>query len=529
MLLLAASRRNMLLLAASWKNMLLLAASWKNMLLLAASRRNMIHYFFYLGVLLSVAVSDPFEARIKFQPPLNPVLLIPGIGGSILYADVPDNPGRRVWISSNDSEKYAEYLVGFSNNVYTKYDDNGLESINILDGSEVEYFSTIIKYFKDIGYQSGINLFGHPYDWRQSIYNISLDKRLDYIIREYQPIIISHSMGGLVVQQYIRKNGDSNIRAWIGISTPLRGIAGQALNSFINGYNLGNQFISSELAKRIAIESYSSYELLPKDTINPTITIDSDQQFWLQALSLLPYFKKERLDNNFDPVFARKTYYITNSAVYTPFNYYQENDEHWFSAVPGDGIIPYSSMSNLKGDEHNLNDPGLSHIAMLHSMKLISLLFRFTDNECIEDGTYYNGNDSIIIRDGIAGISNYTISLSCLIITYNGKEYIRDIGTSCSKYSVETKITDFGALIVECVYGNIFTSEIICDTNLHYDIITHDCIVNPPTANTTGGIIVIVVLFSLFIVFIFIGFTIKLWHIWRINKLGIDMEPLISN
>lgn len=421
-----------------------------------------------------------YSKRIQYQPPLTPILLIPGIGGSILYTDIPGDPGRRIWIAYRNAEQLAEYLVGFNHSVYTKYDDNGLHSIDTLNPDlyigidHVRYFSTIIQKLRDIGYVSGINLFGHPYDWRLSVRDISKEERLNFLIKRYNPIIVSHSMGSLVVADYIRNNGNADITAWVSIAGPLRGAAGQILKAFVDGYNLGNPLISDNLARRIAENSYAAYDLLPNElSPEPTITIDNIHRDWLSSLKRLPTFKSDRIVRR-DPVNVAIRY-ITNSAIATPYDYIKNGRVNTFQYVAGDGTVPYQSMISTIGWEHNLNDTDLNHVSMLHSDKLIDVLMNYTDNSCLSQGYYVLGDELIVVSDKLATlnglqIQNYRLSMDCLQLIYNDKRYTRNIGYQCQRYYDKQNITEHGMDSERCIYGYVYRTEVRCRNDETYSV-----------------------------------------------------------
>lgn len=435
--------------------------------------------------------SDDFATRIQYQPSRRPILLIPGIGGSILYGRV-NGVERQIWAASNTIDEpvlgnsLAERLVGFEYDIYPKYTDNGLYGIynvapNAFIGSERGvYFKYIIDYLKKIGYVSGVDLFGHPYDWRKSIHDISEEERLDIIIKNYNPIIISHSMGGLVIEDYIRKNGDKNIHYWIGVATPFHGAAGNILKSFITGYNLGNTLVSNQVSKRIAENSFSAYNLLPyRMTTDPTISINNSQKNWLDYLSTLENFKRERIVPR-SVVRSNKLHCITNSAIDTPFSYIKNIGQgEMFTLVGGDGTVPYESSKSYC-TETNLNDPNLDHVGMLQSFDLMKWLLAYSDNSCLIDGEYTNDVDIIKIHNKIAEyngspISDYIVYTTCTVIKYGGRFYNRKIGNECNTYSSHTELTANGAKITRCIYGNYYDYVVVCNPNERYSLEDQQC------------------------------------------------------
>ena len=118
----------------------------------------------------------------------------------------------------------------------------------------------------------------YSYDWRRDIRTIAqtlktyVDSELEswrsYTCnREAKAIFIAHSMGGLIVSEYLyHLGGGHDCSAFITLGTPFRG-SPKALNYLINGYN----GISKGLGERIstALRSYKSLRQMVPDY--PTI------------------------------------------------------------------------------------------------------------------------------------------------------------------------------------------------------------------------------------------------------------------
>ncbi|OIW10232.1 hypothetical protein TanjilG_27983 [Lupinus angustifolius] len=202
-----------------------------------------------------------FSCKIKTQeqqpyvnPNLDPVLLVPGVGGSMLNA-VDDRNGteERVWVSVlaaeckmktklwsryNPSTGKTESLDP-NTRIMVPGDRNGLYAIDNLDpdlliGSEsVYYFHDMIIQMLKWGYQEGKTLFGFGFDFRQSnrlqetmdrlaaklesVYNAAGGKKID---------IITHSMGGLLVKCFMCLHSDifeKYVKNWIAICAPFQG------------------------------------------------------------------------------------------------------------------------------------------------------------------------------------------------------------------------------------------------------------------------------------------------------------------
>lgn len=190
----------------------------------------------------------------------NPVLLVSGMGGSILHSKKKE--GKRLGF---DSRVWVRILLAdleFKNKLWSLFnpstgmteslnddteivvpdDDYGLYAIDILDPSwfvklihlkEVYHFHDMIDMLVGIGYKKGTTLFGYGYDFRQS--NRS-DKLLEGLRSKLETAykasggrkvdIISHSMGGCLVSCFLSLHQDvfsKYVRKWICIACPFQG------------------------------------------------------------------------------------------------------------------------------------------------------------------------------------------------------------------------------------------------------------------------------------------------------------------
>jgi len=87
-------------------------------------------------------------------------------------------------------------------------------------------FNDIQEKLQSLGYKHGLSLFSFPYDWRLPplFHEEKLNKTLNlaYTINKKKPIIIAHSMGGLLAYNLALKNKDI-IERVITIGTPFLG------------------------------------------------------------------------------------------------------------------------------------------------------------------------------------------------------------------------------------------------------------------------------------------------------------------
>ncbi|CAB4276731.1 unnamed protein product [Prunus armeniaca] len=232
------------------------------------------------------------------DPNLDPVLLVPGIAGSIMNA-VDDENGteERVWVRILG----ADYK--FRTKLWSRFDPStgktvsldpkarivvpegryGLEAIDALDpdmviGQEcVYYFHDMIVEFTKWGFQEGKTLFGFGYDFRQSN---RLQETLDRLAEKLEAVynaaggkkinIITHSMGGLLVKCFMCLHTDvfeKYVKNWIAIAAPISGCTWlYHVHLFkwnvICGWVGTELFISKWSMHQLLIECPSVYELM---------------------------------------------------------------------------------------------------------------------------------------------------------------------------------------------------------------------------------------------------------------------------
>ncbi|XP_073061182.1 lecithin-cholesterol acyltransferase-like 4 isoform X2 [Primulina eburnea] len=243
-------------------------------------------------------ISKKSQEQSYVDPNLDPVLLVPGIAGSILNS-VNDKTGKkeRIWVrilaadhefreklwSKFDPATGRAMTLDPDTHIEVPEDRDGLYAIDTLDpdmvigGDCVYYFHDMIVEMLKWGYQEGTTLFGFGYDFRQSnrfqgtlerlaaklesVYTASGGRKIN---------IITHSMGGLLIKCFMSLYVDifeKYVKNWIAIAAPFRGAPGYIGSALLNGTSFvqgweQNFFISKWSMQQLLLECPSIYELM---------------------------------------------------------------------------------------------------------------------------------------------------------------------------------------------------------------------------------------------------------------------------
>lgn len=438
--------------------------------------------------------------RRNFQPPKVPILLVPGIGGSILYANYissrdGNNYTTRIWATNEDK---AEFLTRYDLDIFPERGNYGIDGVYELDpgffsSAYSGYMRPLIRFLTDIGYVYGKNLFAFPYDWRLAPNDRSIQDKFKDLVQKISPVVIAHSMGGLIVEEYLRNNpNDEYIRKFIAVSVPFKGAGGNALRAWIRGYNLGNTYLTNvDLLKRIIRNSYSGYWLLPQPTLIPKPTInDISPEKYLKDNG---YFYFERYQERTPLILSKKKiYYISSNSSYTPYSYYSGSDV--FGTVAGDGTVPIASSFHAEIHKQPLEnqviikmDNGDNHVKILSDIDFYYKILELTDNNCDWRGSFKGPRGDRIYCWGNhmcdRRLTDLYMYLDCVSLRYQGEWYNRIISDECSSYQeyqlqTTNPVSQEPSLIyaTNCVYGKISINIInSCESNQTYNYILNKC------------------------------------------------------
>lgn len=227
-----------------------------------------------ISLMDSAAMADPGGVPGKAKR-LAPIVLVPGVCGSQLVFD--DGKVRDIaWVNEEltpfpkVSQRMMQYLSGELNasdefvSYVTKYRYGTIHATPGFDGCNrilhhpiLElapfrslrlgiYFEPFVEYMVSRhGYMLDETLFAFTYDWRHSLAFEGLLRDFASFLRKVAhkcgrlPVVVSHSLGSLLVMTYMRLMPDwgSTIGKLVSLSGPFNG-SGYSINSVVQGYDL---------------------------------------------------------------------------------------------------------------------------------------------------------------------------------------------------------------------------------------------------------------------------------------------------
>ncbi|MCA9459843.1 MAG: hypothetical protein KC550_04820, partial [Nanoarchaeota archaeon] len=151
-------------------------------------------------------------------------------------------------------DKLIRYIAKEDDNFYDAGKIVAAGSTNL--GTNAEKTSQAAMY-RTTYYGGAINN-NRNFEWVNSKYDSisdyadKLEETIDSTLaltNRKQVKIVAHSMGGLVVREYIRKNGDSKIETFIMIATPNQGVEGDVASNCAGGLGSGSEVECNEMKK----------------------------------------------------------------------------------------------------------------------------------------------------------------------------------------------------------------------------------------------------------------------------------------
>jgi hypothetical protein len=333
-------------------------------------------------------------------PERNPIIIVPGITGSVLDKQYGDK--SEIWpaiasLALSPTDSFLNDLELQSDGSVDPARPMGIGDI-IRSAPGTDVFDGLIAALLQSGYREGIDLFVMPYDWRlsnstnQALLGSTIANALQ-TSGKTKVTIIAHSMGGLLVKDYLAKNTAAPIDHLFFIASPNLG-APKAFKALMYGDDMGFNFsvtpsinihvLNPDRIKVITQNMPSVYELLPSkkyiDAIGSYVAqgtfLDSDQTMSLlknsgRNASLFPVAETlhddtDNLDLSKDSTYnfigcgATKTIgkiFLTKKEVLTATGM-QLTDSYRLQYVAGDGTVPRDSAKDITGATNYFTNAG---------------------------------------------------------------------------------------------------------------------------------------------------------------------------
>ncbi len=357
------------------------------------------------------------------------IMFIPGIMSSRLYLD-----NNQLWEPNRNADVKKLFLDNFGNSLYNIYTKDIIDITNIflsipyIDKSLHKEFIDYLNRLKTNHYINDYKII--PYDWRLTDELNLVDQiiSLSKTSKTGKVTIITHSNGGLIAKHIItelkRQNLSYMIDNIIFVAMPEYGTP-QAITSLMYGHSqsiLSGLILKSEIAKKLGVNMYTAYILLPSDKYLSYKKINS--WFYPELNTYLLNKARdfhEKIDNLIYPE-NLSIYQIVGYGVDTVYDIKKQDDKY----IPlynkeGDGTV-----QDMKGFRFgtttyiDLNNTDYLHANMMNSPDVISNINNILKQRDIRifNGLNYN---SIInaVHSNLIKIIYDSINLNISIKTDN--------------------------------------------------------------------------------------------------------------
>lgn len=344
----------------------------------------------------------------------SPITIFPGFGGSVIYSNFHESQ-RVLWPPKVlDLVQYPQYFYNlgcqYKNNTFILNTDSCVGSIGSTEGilsvdkwivplTKHSYFDDLIISLKNFYCPDCI--YGSPYDFRilgNKDYRIEYYKKLKFFFENKKrrhgdaSVIISHSLGGIVVHDFLSKQTEEwkkkFIKKVIFINCPWGGSI-SALKLLLNE-KLQLKNWNTELSIPF-IKYYSSLLLLiPNAYFNPNKIIYRNwKKEQVQIHEILEYWNQNELLQNYHHHFddmleslqkhnGVEYHVIVGSKLATPSSLYENKETLLTKSGNGDGVIEMESL--LACEKWNTNNVRIyileneEHTTILKSNSLFRLI-----------------------------------------------------------------------------------------------------------------------------------------------------------
>ena len=348
---------------------------------------------------------------------LTPVIIVPGIMGSRLNR-VSGDQGE-VWPNIeemkrllNNNDAYLDELILDNNgNQILSQEMSPTAVINrgSILGIDVVFYGGLMENFIDQGYVSSATLFAVPYDWRLDLAD-EVD-RLDTAVQSAianSPTgkinIVAHSMGGLLVKEYLNNLPDTSFVDKLVIAGVPQLGAPKAFKALMYGDNMSFgigpiDILNPERVKIISENMPGVYELLPTRKYIDTADVEGGyvKDFRGGASNTLNYDETTELmegdgrnggliqladsfhgNLDSDQFNATNVYNIIGCQRSTPGKFLLYDDEVNMSPVDGDGTVPLGSALNIPNSNNTYyalnNEAEINHMGLIREENSLQLI-----------------------------------------------------------------------------------------------------------------------------------------------------------
>lgn len=194
-------------------------------------------------------------------PKLTPVVFVPGLMGSELWAD-----GERLWPNVRNIFTRPEIFALPEKTVALKAGGIVNEVVIVPNLIKQEQYNRLGDFLVgSLGYERDVNLFEFGYDWRQDVRASA--QRLAEQIETWKVakpfVIIAHSLGSLVTRYYVERLGGKNsVERVVFMGGPHYGVPRAVANLILKVDLLPFGLLGDRL-RRVLVTFPSLYQILP--------------------------------------------------------------------------------------------------------------------------------------------------------------------------------------------------------------------------------------------------------------------------
>jgi len=337
--------------------------------------------------------------------PLAPVILMPGLAGSRLQAQLNHSVEPHFWCEKQTKGKPVQLWLALTELVpeqkdclmsrialtfnastgnYTDApgvlldtnvdfgDVGGISSLDPSLASATAYFKKMVEALTALGYEAGKTLHGAPYDWRKApdghvsgLYPKLRSLIEDTVARNGRAAhLITHSLGGPTALGFLNMQSAAWRAAHVASFAPISGPFGgssEQLKAYVSGDNFGIPFVPSDYLQPIQVSAASGAFMLPTpaafgkgDVLVSTATKNYTTADWAAFLSDLGHTQAVDIIRHLDSLGVNmaqqrppddvRMHVITSSGVPTPESFTFDG-----SFAPGYKKVP-KHVGNGDGD-----------------------------------------------------------------------------------------------------------------------------------------------------------------------------------